>query len=76
MTASEFGQNGYSDINKGAGSKFNDLVAKSRTINDILKNQFMHLYDANPSIFAPAKEDPTRLMQLGGALVPGDSQTA
>ena len=76
MTASEFGQNGYSDINKGAGSKFNDLVAKSRTINEILKNQFMHLYDANPSIFAPAKEDPTRLMQLGGALVPGDSQTA
>lgn len=68
LSASDYGQYGFSNFNDIMGSLFNSLVAKSSTVGDIIQGK-KDLRNQAPSMFVPRKDDPHKLMQVSGIVV-------
>jgi hypothetical protein len=69
ITASEWEQYGYSDSSIGVGSAFGELVVKSPNLGALMEQKHT-VKTSDPSVFAPRQEDPKKLMQISGIVVP------
>ena len=69
ITGTEYGQYGWTAWESSYGMQFNELLISFPTVGEILQNKRSATH-STPSIFVPRKEDPKKLMQLGGIVVP------
>lgn len=69
ISASEYGQYGYSVLDNKYGSLFNEMMIVHKSLGDVMAHKHEALH-SDPSIFVPRPENPKRLMQVSGIVVP------
>lgn len=72
ITTSEWEQYGFSNESNSFGSNFNDLMVKSLNLGTVMARKH-NVQDSDPSVFAPRKDQPTKLMQISGIVVASDT---
>lgn len=76
VSSSEYGQFGFTNVTNKYNSRFWTWVIQNETVGSMISNKG-DVKDATPAIFTPRPERPTKLMQLGGVVLPNpDSQSA
>jgi hypothetical protein len=75
IAVSEFGQYGFTQTENPLGSESWSWLRRNETVGNMIRNKRDVLLQS-PSIFIPRPENPTRLMQLGGVVLPQEENTA
>jgi hypothetical protein len=72
ISASEYGQYGFSDPSNTFGNPFNKLIVTSPDLKAVMD----HKHDvkiSDPSVFVPRTDDPEKLMQISGIVAPSQA---
>jgi hypothetical protein len=75
ITSSEWEQYGFSNKMNDYGSTFNELMVRQKDLGAVMEHKH-DIKDSDPSIFTPRNDDPQKLMQVSGIVLPTDSASA
>lgn len=76
ISSSEYGQFGFSNPSNKYSSNFWTWIINNETVGRMIDHKG-DVKDQTPTIFTPRPERPTKLMQLGGVVIPNsDSESA
>ncbi len=73
ISASEYGQYSYSDPENPFGSVFNEMLVKSPNLSSVIEHKH-EVKLSDPSILVPRADNPKRLMQVSGIVLPSESE--